>query len=221
MFSFNSSKAYKCFNKLAKFCKQHWFRKCLKIQLNYIKINMEGTTKIRLFKSFPLLSVLMPYYGTADLSFLLLSALSADSRATLHKNYCEFKKVMENSKKFVDINSNWIDLIKLPSDLFIINIALENHRSVSEFISFIRSIKERSGCYFQDHFMHEILSINKIKVSRDLVLILIQEEAMRSVYTQSKEYSPIYDDFNSSLSVLEVVTFNVLYFLNIFSKSII
>ena len=179
---------------------------------------METTAKIKLFKSFPLLSVLMPYYGTADLSFLLLSAFSADSRTTLHKNYSEFKKVMENSKKFVGINSTWIDLIKLPSDLFIINIALENQRSVSKFISFIRSIQKRSGCYFQDHFMHEMLSINKIIVSKDLVLVLIREEALKSVYTKSKEYSPISGDFNLSLAVLDVVTFKVHYFWILLTK---
>ena len=71
---------------------------------NYNKISLKmEDTKIKIFESFALISILMPYYGQAHKGFLLLSELNKASRNKIDEYYSEFCRIMSNYSKYIGI----------------------------------------------------------------------------------------------------------------------
>ena len=75
-------------------------------------------SRIHILESFPLVSIVMPYYGATHKMFLLLSEFSKQTRLILIDYYNEFRRHMfdYNQKRWITIK----DLSKLciPWDLF-------------------------------------------------------------------------------------------------------
>ena len=76
------------------------------------------TSKIGIFESISLLSILMPYYGSSPEGFLLLSLLSKSVRGYLLKHYPEYRTFMLNHTKKIDYSIYEHSEMKLPLDLF-------------------------------------------------------------------------------------------------------
>ena len=76
---------------------------------------------IHILESFPLVSIVMPYYGATHKMFLLLSEFSKQTRLILIDYYNEFRRYMfdYNQKRWITIK----DLSKLciPWDFFLIH----------------------------------------------------------------------------------------------------
>ena len=77
------------------------------------------TSKIRIFESCPLLSELMPYYGSSPEGFLLLSLLSKSVREYLLEHYLEYRRFMFKYAKKIKYDREDEHLeMKFPLDLF-------------------------------------------------------------------------------------------------------
>ena len=76
------------------------------------------TSKIGIFVSISLLSILIPYYGKSPEGFLLLSKLSKSIREYLLEHYPEYRGFMlKYAKKITDVKVKHLNT-KLPLDLF-------------------------------------------------------------------------------------------------------
>ena len=73
---------------------------------------------IPILESFPLLSEVMPYFGSPDKSFIVLSELSLWTRKNLIKHYPEFRRFMLKYSKTLNIAMNELSEMKIPFDLF-------------------------------------------------------------------------------------------------------
>ena len=76
------------------------------------------TSKIGIFESISLLSILMPYYGSSHEGFLLLSLLSKIIRDSLLEHYPEYRRFMFKYSKMIDGVKDERLVMKLPFDLF-------------------------------------------------------------------------------------------------------
>ena len=80
------------------------------------------TSKIGIFESISLQSILMPYYGSSHIGFLLLSLLSKSIREYLLKHYPEYRTFMINYAKKIKYGEDEHLEMKLPLDLFKISL---------------------------------------------------------------------------------------------------
>ena len=74
---------------------------------------------IPIMESFPLVSIIMPYYGYCHEMFKILSELSASIRINLADYYPEFRRFMlKYAKVLENIKIKELSETKLPLDLF-------------------------------------------------------------------------------------------------------
>ena len=73
---------------------------------------------IPIFESFPLVSVIMPYYGLTHEMFCVLSILSVSIRQNLNDHYEEFRKYMLRFSKTLKIDIEKLSEMEIPSDIF-------------------------------------------------------------------------------------------------------
>ena len=76
------------------------------------------TSKIGIFESISLLSILMPYNYSAHEGFLFLSLLSKSIREYLLEHYPEYRRFMLKHAKIIDGVKDEHLVMKLPLDLF-------------------------------------------------------------------------------------------------------
>ena len=117
------------------------------------------TFQIRILEKFGVSSVVMPYFGYAHQSFLLLSRLSRGSRAMLDDFYREIINWLYEWNMVFSIEDLNIKMLYLPSDLFKYLINLEDKTILQQFIEFLTMIHQHKGYYFNSHYMHERLWI--------------------------------------------------------------
>ena len=87
---------------------------------------------IAILESFPLISVIIPYYGFTHWGFLLLSALSRKTRSILMENYKVFRRIMlqYSKERKIEDNGEWSLLVLLPADLFRFNIRISAEKLI-------------------------------------------------------------------------------------------
>ena len=76
------------------------------------------SSHIPILENFPLLSEVMPFFGSPDKSFIVLSELSAWTRKNLMKHYPEFRRFMLKYTTKLKITINELSEMKIPLDLF-------------------------------------------------------------------------------------------------------
>ena len=118
--------------------------------------------KIKIFESFALISVVMPYYGPTHQAFIILSSLWARSRWKLDQYYDAFRRLMIRNAREVLIYDKQKNLWSLPSDLFRLRPIIESKEEAQVFIDFAQRIISKQGCYFNNHFMHELVNIDDV-----------------------------------------------------------
>ena len=123
---------------------------------------------ISLLEKLGVTSIVMSYFGYTHRAFLILTRLSRQSRKMLDQNYDAFMNSMVWNNAHFDIQED-IKLLKLPWNLFRYSIKLYNRIILLEFIKIIENISNNSGYYFNDHFMHSRLCIDKIIVDIELI----------------------------------------------------
>ena len=99
------------------------------------------TSKIEIFESISLLSILMPYNYSSHEGFLLLSLLSKSIRGYLLEHYPEYRRFMfKYAKKINDICNEHLEM-KLPLDLFKFSIlCVFSEEDAEYFIDLIRTL---------------------------------------------------------------------------------
>ena len=127
------------------------------------------SSQVRILEKFGVSSVVMPYFGYAHQSFLLLSRLSKGSRAMLDDFYREIVNWLFEWNKMISIDDQNSKDMFLPSDLFNFTIDLKNESLLQEFIEFIRMKHQHKGHYFNSHYMHERLKIFSLLIRPDLI----------------------------------------------------
>ena len=127
------------------------------------------TTQVRILEKFGVSSVILPYFGYAHQSFLLLSRLSQGSRVMLDDFYREIVNWLFEWNIMTSINCNNIKMLYLPSDFFKYSIDLKDEIILGEFIEFLKMIDHHKGYYFKAHYMHERLWILNLYTQPDLV----------------------------------------------------
>ena len=94
--------------------------------------------RITILENFWITSIIMPFYGKTHKMFLLLSSLYSGSRHKLNEFYPEFRKWMRDYWLEITIDSDTLQNLFLPSDLFWLTISYyfdSNMDIISEFIS--------------------------------------------------------------------------------------
>ena len=76
------------------------------------------TSKIRIFESISLLSILMSYYGSSHEGFLFLSKLSKSTKDYLLEHYPQYRRFMFKYAKMIKYMGDEHLEMKLPLDLF-------------------------------------------------------------------------------------------------------
>ena len=130
------------------------------------------STQIKLLEKFGTCTVIMPYFGHVDRSFLLLTWLNKNIRRMLDENYDALMNWMMETAACLKIKKDHQkDLLFLPWDLFIFSIEIDNkaHALVNTFWRLIMNINNLKGHYFNEHFMHKRLSINKFIIDEKLI----------------------------------------------------
>ena len=121
--------------------------------------------RIAIFENFALTSVIMPYYGPTHKMFLMLSSFWVGSRKKLDEYYKEFIEIMKVYCLVVEINFDirWYACLYVPTHLFILDI-LDINENIESFVDFIIEIDNKKGYYFNDHFMHDSVTIYRKRV---------------------------------------------------------
>ena len=127
------------------------------------------SSQVRILEKFGVSSVIMPYFGYAHQSFLLLSRLSKGSRAMLDDFYREIVNWLFEWNILISIDDQNTKAMFLPSDLFKFKIDLKNESILQEFIEFIRMRHLHKGHYFNAHYMHERLRISSLYILPNLI----------------------------------------------------
>ena len=161
------------------------------------------TTQVRILEKFGVSSVILPYFGYAHQSFLLLSRLSQGSRAMLDDFYREIINWLFEWNIMILINEYNIKMLYLPSDLFKYHFDLNDEIIFREFIEFLKMIDHNKGYYFKSHYMHERLWIWNLYIQLDQIEKLVPHfDILKSIkvidnndwvnpYSESNSYSII------------------------------
>ena len=139
------------------------------------------SSQVRILEKFGVSTVVMPYFGYAYQSFLLLSRLSKGSRTMLDEFYREIVNWLFEWNILISIDDQNSKKLFLPSDLFKFTIDLKNESILQEFIEFIRMKHQHKGHYFNAHYMHERLKISNLYIWPELI----------------NELAPVHDILNS------------------------
>ena len=130
-------------------------------------------SQIHILQKFGVSSVIMPYFGYAHQSFLLLSRLSRESRTMLDDFYREMVNWLFEWNMRILINDSNIKMLYLPSDLFKYSINIKNESILLEFIQFIKIRHQHKGHYFNTHNMHERLWITNLDIQSKFIQELV------------------------------------------------
>ena len=157
------------------------------------------SSQVRILEKFGVSSVIMPYFGYAHQSFLLLSRLSKGSRAMLDDFYREIVNWLFKWNMMISINDQNTKAMFLPSDLFKYSINLNNESILQEFIEFIRMKHQHKGHYFNSHYMHERLKIFNLFIQPDLIQALVFDlDILNSIkLTDENNWTSTESDWNS------------------------
>ena len=157
------------------------------------------SSQVRILEKFGVSSVVMPYFGYAHQSFLLLSWLSKGSRAMLDDFYREIVYWLFKENMMISINDQNTKAMFLPSDLFKFTIDLKNESILQEFIEFIRMKYQHKGYYFNAHYMHERLRICSLLIRLDLIQELVSDfDILNSIkLTDENNWIRTESDWNS------------------------
>ena len=131
------------------------------------------TSQVRILEKFGVSSVVMPFFGYAHQSFLLLCRLSRGSRAMLDDFYREMVNWLLEWNTLVKVTDYNIKTLFLPSDLFKFKIDLKDEGTINKFIEFITMKHQHKGHFFNENYMHERLWISTLLIRSDLIQILI------------------------------------------------
>ena len=124
----------------------------------------------RFVHSFPLISILIPYYDSAHKSFVLLSTLWKESRCNLNDFYLVFRRLTISSAEIVGIETH--KFLHLPWDLFKFELELKTLKDWETFIKFVENINKRRGCYFEGHYMSEQIWIRFLNIHSKFIIKL-------------------------------------------------
>ena len=126
------------------------------------------SSRITLLEMFGTSSVIMPYYGTTHQSFLFLSKLNIHSREMLDNNFDGFLNWMMKNLVWIIIDDEYRgDMLFLPCSLFKFTIRLNCDALISKFLKFIENINNKTGYYFNNHFMNSRLWVDIIEVKSE------------------------------------------------------
>ena len=125
--------------------------------------------RISLLENFGTCSVIASYYGPTHQSFLLLSQLSKESRKMLDDNYEGILNSLIGTAIWLNVyEDEQKDLLSLPWDLFRYDISLCSQITVDLFIQLIERIRNKEGYFFNEHFMHNRLCIERLDLDSEL-----------------------------------------------------
>ena len=130
-------------------------------------------SQIHILQKFGVSTVIMPYFGYAHQSFLLLSRLSRESRTMLDDFYREMVNWLYEWNMRISIDDNNTKMLYLPSDLFKYSINIKNEAILLEFIQFIQIRHQHKGHYFNSHNMHERLWITNLDIWSEFIQELV------------------------------------------------
>ena len=169
------------------------------------------STRIGLLEKFGVSSVILPYFGPVHSSFLILSKLSTKSRIMIDQFYEEILNCMAEYVISYEIwDKNW-SMLLLPSDLFRFSINTECESLIENLIWLINNISANKGYYFNGHFMHKRLWINKFKLKPSLAVKM-------QPYLELLKNTSVIVDFRiqiSSIFSFNKLRFYMQYFLSI------
>ena len=101
---------------------------------------MEGYY-IPILESFPIISVVMPYFGYTHKMFLVLSVISKRTRLVLINNYTQFRRYMRQYCLVKDVSIKTLSTTHLPCDLFAFNIKEDSlSKGVNDLLSFANTV---------------------------------------------------------------------------------
>ena len=168
------------------------------------------TFQVRILEKFGVSSVVMPYFGYAHQSFLLLSRLSRGSRAMIDDFYHEMINWLLEWNTLIDVIDDNIKMLFLPSDLFKFWIDLYDEKTINKFIEFITMKHQHKGHYFNQHYMHERLWISNLSILPVLIQKLIPYfDILKSVKAINEcEWTIADSDFNSCSIIDKFVIHN-------------
>ena len=129
------------------------------IKSSSIKLNKMEKSQVRILEKFGVSSVIMPYFGYAHRSFLLLTRLSRGSRAMLDDFFREMVNWLFEWNLKISIDDHNTKMLFLPSDLFKFWIDLKDEETINKFIEFLTMKHQHRGHYFNEHYMHDRLWI--------------------------------------------------------------
>ena len=157
------------------------------------------SSQVRILEKFGVSSVVMPYFGYAHQSFMLLSRLSKGSRAMLDDFYREIVNWLFEWITVISIDDQNAKAMFLPSDLFKFTIDLMNESLLQEFIEFIRMKHQHKGHYFNAHYMHERLRIFSLYIRPELIQELTPDhDILNSIkLTNENNWTYTESDWNS------------------------
>ena len=124
----------------------------------------------RFVHSFPLISILIPYYDSAHKSFVLLSTLWKESRCNLNDFYLVFRRLTISSAEIIGLEIH--NFLQLPWDLFKFELELKTIKDWETFIKFVENISKRRGCYFEGHYMSEQIWIRFLNIHPNFIIKL-------------------------------------------------
>ena len=130
-------------------------------------------TQVRILEKFGVSSVVLPYFGYAHQSFLLLSRLSRRSRAMFDDFYREIVNWLFEWNMWVSTTDHNTKILYLPSDLFKYSIDLNDKNILNEFVEFIKMRHQHIGHYFNEHYMHERLWITNFYIRPEFIQELV------------------------------------------------
>ena len=170
--------------------------------------------QVRILEKFGVSSVVMPYFGYAHQSFLLLSRLSKGSRTMLDDFYREIVNWLFEWNILISINDQNTKEMFLPSDLFKFMIDLKNESILQKFIEFIRMRHQRKGHYFNAHYMHERLKISNLYIRPDLIQELAPDhDILNSIkLTDENNWTNTESDWNTCSIIDKFVIKDFKYF---------
>ena len=162
------------------------------------------TFQVRILEKFGVSSVVMPYFGYAHQSFLLLSRLSRGSREMLDDFYHEMINWLLEWNTLIDVTDDNIKMLFLPSDLFKFWIDLKDEGTMNKFIEFITMKHQHKGHYFNQHYMHERLWISTLFILPVLIQKLIPYfDILKSVKAINECEWTIADSDCNSCSIID------------------
>ena len=147
-------------------------------------------SRVRILEKFGVSSVVMPYFGYAHQSFLVLSSLCRGSRAMLNDFYRETVNWLYEWNMVISIDDSNIKMFYLPSDLFKYSFDLKNEVILQEFIEFLTIRGHHKGHYFYANYMDERLWIWGVYIRPDLIQRLVPHfDILKSTKVIDEKYS--------------------------------